>query len=249
MSTLIVLLLVTVAVVYAVFFLFFKVIWLIFKKDRNKWPFILAGISTVLSGVLLACLIGWGISKIFHPFRPMQARIAQNPAPVYGLHTYTDPAYPFMLQLPDGVDYSEWITFPGVEIKLGINTNLFKKDAAGKDIKSPGIISALVRQSRDINREQPFARLEQELAKAQADRRFDLQEMHPETVDGQPAYYISGIVYSNRGPVPVWMRAILDGDAIVYVFASEISEGNGTTVAQELVQSLRPSQTDAPALE
>ena len=54
MTTLIILLLVAAVAVYAVFFLLFKVIWIILKKSSNKWPLILAGICTILfSGAVI----------------------------------------------------------------------------------------------------------------------------------------------------------------------------------------------------
>ncbi len=241
MINLLIFLLFVLAAVYGLFFLFFKVIWLLFKKHKNKWPLILAGVSTVLSGALLAMLIWWGISLIISPFLPMRQRIADNPQPIYGVHTYTDPQYAFTLQMPDGMDYSEWISFEGVAFKLGINTNLFKKDEAGKEITGPVVLSALIRQTQNIDEKQPFAILEQELAQAAQNRRLDIQTASALTIDGHPAYYLSGIAYTDKGPLPVWMQALYQNGAIIYAMSLEISDKKITqSDAQALVSSLRP---------
>ena len=139
MSGLLLFLLLGLLAVYAVFFLFFKVIWKLCKKDRNKWPLILAGICTAL---LTACVIGaavWGVYKVMEPLRPIQQRLAAHPQPIYGTRTYKDPVYPLSFQISDGMDFSEWISLSDVKVKLGINTNLFRKDAKGHSIKSPAL--------------------------------------------------------------------------------------------------------------
>lgn len=241
MINLLIFLLFVLAVVYGLFFLFFKVIWLLFKKHANKWPLILAGISTVLSGILLAMITWWGVSQLIKPFLPMHERITQNPQPVYGVRTYTDPQYAFTIQIPDGMDYSEWISFDGVAFKLGINTNLFKKDEAGREITGPAVVSVLIRQTQHIDEEHPFAVLEQELAKVAQDRRLDIQKASALNLDGHPAYYLSGIAYTNKGPLPVWMQALYQDGAIIYVISLEISDQKITqSDAEALVSSLRP---------
>ncbi len=241
MINLLIFLLFVLAAVYGMFFLFFKVIWLLFKKHANKWPLILAGVSTVLSGVALGLLLWWGVSLIITPFLPMRQRIADNPQPIYGVSTYTDPQYAFTLQLPDGMDYSEWMSFEGVSFKLGINTNLFKKDEAGKEITGPAVLSALIRQTQNVDKKQPFAILEQEIAKAAQNRRLDIQQASALDLDGHPAYYLSGVAYSDKGPLPVWMQALYQDGAIIYVISLEVSDPKITSSeAQALVSSLRP---------
>ncbi|WP_428075534.1 phage holin family protein [Candidatus Avelusimicrobium luingense] len=239
MTGLLILLLFVLAAIYGLFFLFFKLIWLLFKKHKNKWPLILAGISTFISCLLVAGLIAWGVGKLLSPFRPLQQRIESNPQPRYETVAYTDPVYNFSLQLPEGVDYSEWISFPGVETKLGINTNLFKKDAAGKKITEPVTISAIVRQTQNVDTTNPFGELEAALT-SQQDRRFNLEEYGPQTINGMPGYYIHGTMYTNRGPFPVWLKAIYKDGVITYVFASTLSENEiSFQEAKSLVDSLQ----------
>ncbi len=242
MIGLLIFLLLVLAAIYGVFFLFFKVIWLLLKKSQNKWPLILAGISTALSVFFVMWMTWWGVNKIMTPFRPAYARIKANPQPIYGLRTYTDSKYGFTLQVKDGMDFSEWIDFDGASLKAGINTNIFKKDAAGKQISGPVLFSMLIRQTSNINEKDPFASLEKELSTSSSGQdRFEIKQMTKETIDGYPAYYIEGIAYSNRGPIPAWVEAIYDNHAILYVaIASFNKEDISGEEARAFVSSLRP---------
>ena len=243
MIWLILFLLIVVLVVYAVFFLFFKLIWILFKKNRNLWPLILAGISTILSGLLMVGLIAWGISRIVAPFRPLQQRIVTQPEPVYGTHTYIDPDYHFTFQFHDGMDFSEWITWFTPKIKVGIDTNEFKKDAAGRSIKGTGVYVILIYQTENINSQQPFQQLEEFL---EENARISVSQHTPLVIDGQPAYYVTGTAYTNRGPLPFWGQALYQNNAIIYTLAIEDSRLQRTShPAQAIVQSLRPYPTPA----
>ena len=59
----------------------------------------------------------------------MMNRYSANPAPVFGEHVYTDPLYRFQLDVFDGMDFSEWMEWDDVDVKLGVDTNVFKTDA------------------------------------------------------------------------------------------------------------------------
>lgn len=242
MITLIIFLLLGLAVIYGIFFLCFKLIWVLLKKHQNKWPLILAGISTFISCVLLAWAIIWSFNKMLAPFIPLQQRIESNPQPQYGISHYTDPVYPISLQCPDGVDFSEWINyFPGLEVKLGINTNVFKKDENGNKIDRPFILCAIVRQTENIDAQHPFGFVEQSLLGKQ-DPRFKVEEYGPQTVDGMPAYYMQGTVHTNQAELPVWLKAVYKEGTIVYVFATTLL-GNATSdqETKNLVDSLKLS--------
>lgn len=239
------------AALYGVFFLLFKGIWLLFKKHKNLWPLILAGISTLASIGALIGLTIWGISLILQPFLPMKQRWETNPQPIYGLRTYTDPTYHFTLQLPDGMDYSEWIDLEGYSVKLGFNTNLVKKDSSGKGISGPLLFSIIIRQNQRINTADPFGMLEKELLKQSADRQFTLQEHKTLEINGHPAYYAAGTANTDRGNVPLWLQAIYQDGVIIYVVSSEITKENApaTNDAQTLATSLQPVLTNIlPAL-
>ena len=230
-------LLVVAVVVFAVFFLIFKLIWLLLKKNTNKWPLILAGVSTVLFAVAVAGAVMWGVKTVMAPFSGMIARVKTNPQPIYGTHVYTDPSYNFELTLPDGVDFSEWMNFQEAAVKAGINTNIFKKDNAGKTIKGPVLFSVIIYQ-KNADANNPFKSL-QEIAKENTSRQLEILHHGPVEISGKPGYEMSGIGYSNRGEkIPFWSRSLFDGQGIVYMISTAFTEQD-TQPAQQLVNSLQ----------
>lgn len=239
MIALILLLLIAAAVIYAVFFLIFKVIWMIIKKQSNKWPLILAGVCTLLFCAGSAALIGWGSYKIIKPFTGIMERIKANPQPVYGQTEYTDPEYGFTLTVFNGMDFSEWMHFDGADVKLGIDTNVFKKDNAGKNVKGPVTLAALLRTANKPD-ETSVSAVETAL-KANKDRRIDIDKMYTTAIDGNPALYVSGTVYGNGGEsVPVWFMAAENGKHVYYVGIMDFAkDGNNSQVPEQTLHSLR----------
>lgn len=240
---LILLLLIAAAAIYAVFFLLFKVIWMILKKQSNKWPLIWAGVCTVLFCGAAAAFIGWGTYKIMKPFTGVIERVKTNPQLVYGQTNYTDPEYGFTLTVFNGMDFSDWMHFNGSDVKLGIDTNVFKKDNAGKDFKGPVTIAAILRTANKPD-DTSVSALEKAL-KANKDRRIDINEMRTMTIDGNLALYVTATVYGNHGEsAPVWLVAAESGKYVYYIGILEITEDvNHSPVPEQMVQSLRfPAQ-------
>lgn len=241
MTFLIILLLLGIAFIYAIFFVFFKVIWILLKKTANKWPLILAGISTVLFGILTVSFTLWGVYKIISPFRPMIDRVSQQPEPVFGSHTYVDPQYGFSLMLPDGLDFSEWINYEKMSFKVGINTNVFKKDAQGKKINSPVLTALLIRdnETKDVT---ALAEVQAAIEKASKDGQLIIEETSQEIIDGNPVFYMQGTAITNQMKrLPFCLTAVYADGHLLYMVASELADGVKieNTDAPQLVQSLR----------
>lgn len=223
MTILIILALIALAVVYAVCFLLCKVAWLIFKSHSNKGPLITAGVCTVLVAVLTGVGIWAGTRAVLAPFQGIKARIAQHPAPVYGEHTYRDDRFPFELTVYDGMDFSDWMSLGGVQFKLGIDTNAFKKDASGKRPEN-FLIAALIRQSA-IDDKAPLEVLQSQLDAAQAQRQLAISTAQYTTVNGMPAYQAQGEAYSNRGKINFWTTGVQTApDTLYYVIALAMND-------------------------
>ena len=131
MTILVILFLLGITAVYAVFFLLFKIIWMILKKSSNKWPLILAGVATVLLGTVTALSAYYGVKKIIKPFNPIIAA-AQTPEPVYGEKAFNSPEYGTELTVYDGMTFSDWMHFGEIDLTVGIDTNALKKMPPGK---------------------------------------------------------------------------------------------------------------------
>lgn len=216
MTILIIFALIALAVVYAVFFLLCKLAWLIFKSHSNKGPLITAGVCTVLVTVFVGAGIWMGTRAVLAPFQGMRARIAQNPAPIYGEHTYRDDSFPFELTVYDGMDFSNWINLGNLHIKLGIDTNLFKKDAAGKTPQNE-LFALLIRQS-PVDDENALEVLPNQLKSAQDQRRLTVTSAGRTLINGLPAYQAQGETYSNQGKVNFWATALqADSSTLYYV--------------------------------
>lgn len=244
MIGLIILLLIAAVAVYAVFFLIFKLIWMIIKKQGNKWPLILAGVCTVLFGGAVIGGAIWGVHKIIKPFKPITQSITANPAPIYGESVFADPQYGFELTVFDGMTFSDWINFEGASLKLGIDTNIFKKDNAGKSIQEPVTITALLRLKNDSDSTSIYAL--QKALEENKDRRLEVHDIQRVSVSGQPALYAFGTAYSNRGEsIPVWMIAAENGKHVYYVLVTQIFKDSEVTPTQpeQILHSLRFTQS------
>lgn len=252
MTVLLILLALVLVVMYAVFFLLFKVIWMILKKSANKWPLILAGVSTVLFTVVIGGAAAWGAYKMFTPFRGIISRISDDSAPEYGRRVYTDPVYRFEVDVYDGMDFSDWMHFDDLDVKVGIDTNVFKKDNAGKSYEGPVTFTGLLRQT-DVDDGHPLEDLRQALAAGVQRRQLDISDEEELTVDGRPALYVAGTAYGNRGEsAPFWLTAAFDEyGQVFYVITFTVGEDNNGN-AEKTARSLRfisaPSLTRADSV-
>ena len=119
-----------IAVLYGIFFLIFKLIWMLFKKQRNFWPLILAGAATLLLIAGMVWAAASTINRYIVPLTPIIEAAQERTEPVYGAQAYTDPRFGFGLTLYDGTVFSDWINLPdnGPSLLVGMDTNIFRKE-------------------------------------------------------------------------------------------------------------------------
>ena len=238
MTTLIILLLVAAVAVYAVFFLLFKVIWIILKKSSNKWPLILAGICTVLFSGAVIGTAAWGVYKIISPFRGMIDRYDAQQPPTYGVSTYTDPRYGLSVDLYEGMDFSEWINFDDFSFKAGMDMNVLKKTEDSENQKMT--VAFLARQTDIDNDEPPFQEFYEILDTAKQRPQFQIAEEKQILVDGKPGHYVSGRIYSNNGANgPFWLTAVHDNNQNFFLLTIQFGGEEDTSAAQKMAESLR----------
>lgn len=120
------------AILFGIFFLIFKLIWVLFNKKQNFWPLVLSGVVTLLCilAVVIAC---WKTYNHFiQPLRPIMSTAEQRTQPVYGEEIFTDPIHQFSLTLHDGMVMSDWIDAGGGnEVLIGLDLNPFTKKQMG----------------------------------------------------------------------------------------------------------------------
>ncbi len=214
MTLLILMALVVLVVVFAVFFLIFKLIWMICKKNTNRGPLLGAGVCTLLCALLMGSMLYMGYRAVLAPFQGIMANVKANPAPVYGERTYTDDTYPFTLHVYNGMDFSKWISLGDIQLKAGIDTNAFKKDAAGKKSTEDFSIALLLRQDNITG--DPLESVQTQLASAQTSRQIEIKEASLTQINGMPAYQANGEAYSNRGKLNFWLTALQAQPHTVY---------------------------------
>lgn len=234
--------LVVLAFVFAVFFLIFKFIWLLCKKNTNRGPLIGAGICTLGCTVLLAFALYMGYRAVISPFEGIIANVKANPAPVYGERTYTDDKYPIALTVYDGMDFSKWITLGNIQLKAGIDTNAFKKDAAGKN-PDDVFFSLLLRQADATG--DSLEKVREELATAQANRKIEIADSAFTEINGLPAYQANGEAYSDRGKLNFWLTAVQAQPHTIY-YVGALTLQNTPEIAEK-AQSMTHSFKLVPA--
>ena len=110
-------------------------------------------------------------------------------------------------------------------------------------MEEPVTLAALVRLENEPDQTSVKA-LEQGL-KANKDRRLEVSEINRTSVDGHPALYASGTVYSNQGEsIPVWLMAAEDGQYVYYFGILEVAKDGNSLVPEQTVQSLRFTAQD-----
>lgn len=227
--------LLAVLAVYAAFFLVFKLIWILLKKNSNKGPLIWAGVSTVLFGVALAVATLWCVHKVTKPFQPIIAA-AKTAAPQYGSRVYTDPETQLQVTVFDGMTFGDWISFDDWSFKAGVDTNIFKKDAAGKDYEGPVTWMFFIRQNKT---EENFLQDLQEAFKQNHRRNLEVLKQEDITVSGRPALFVSALVYSNNGDsMPISALIVPTQDGAVYYFVSSQLGAADQTKAEEMLKSV-----------
>lgn len=231
MTLLVIMTLLVLAVVFGVFFLFFKILWLIFKKNTNVGPLIGATVCTLGCALLLAFAVYTGYKAVITPFQDIIANVKANPAPIYGERTYLDDQYPFALTVYDGMDFSKWITLGKVQFKLGIDTNVFKKDSAGKSITDTSSLAAILVHQTDAT-EDSFAKLQKQFSDAQ-NQQLEITSQSLTEVNGFPAYQASGEINGHASldsengftsdaashKLPFWLMAVQTEPTTVYYIA------------------------------
>lgn len=243
MFSLILILLLAVAATFGIFFLIFKGIWKLLKKTGNKWPLIISGVLTGTVWTLFIVGVYAVASLVMAPFKGLIADISAHPTPVYGEHTYHDDTYPLTLSVYDGMQFADWITLykdqpkNKTDIKFGIDTNIFKQ----KDNKNKPVAMTFlaVHPNGDKTSEQLFSGFEKLLADGTQKRKIEVSKQERTTLDGKPAYLVTGTASTNNGLADLAGVALYDGDKTYYVLAFNVGAVGDTARLEKTVTSLR----------
>ena len=223
------------AVLYGIFFLVFKLIWILFKKQGNFWPLILSGIATVLVIGSCAFLMLSTFNRYVRPLTPIAEAASAAKEPSYGQHLYADPRYGFTLTLYDGIVPSEWIDFDQVSLLVGVDVNAMVPNQPDKSLD----VFLLFRHHNDdtaAGAEAILQELSDEISLSELQDQVTLSAVRTINVGPQAsAAMVSGnVVSDNSGEsYPFVLLVSQEGQTVYYVFGvGQHSTGSGIETAK-----------------
>ena len=225
--------LIALAVLYGIFFLIFKLIWLLCKSKRNFWPLILAGVSSVLVIAATVLLAVSAFNRLVKPFTPIMEAMSSS-EPVYGQQTYTSPDNAFSLTLYDGMVPSDWIRLNELEVLVGLDTNALKAKNVSKNLLD-GFV--LIKQTKPEDRtpEQLLEDLSAAILQSEAGDEMDLEAVTPfDAGANSAAAIVHGTVYSDSSDqiIPTAILIAKKADKTYYVIGGGINERGGVATVQ-----------------
>ena len=232
------LVLLTIAVLYGVCFLVFKLIWVLLKKKRNFWPLILAGAATLLIVLLtvLACVRTY--KQYLQPLTPIVEAAAQQQEAVYGTEMYVNPTYGFSLTLKDGMTLSDWINVEGQKLILGLDVNLLNQ----QESDYPLHMLILLRSIKDNPAGTAQEILQQLVSRVQdTDNAYSLEmsEIEPMFVRGnEPGALLTGHLQNPNNGLWFYYTCLIakEGDTVYYLLGIDDQENK---LAEQTVRSFR----------
>ncbi|MBO7238504.1 MAG: hypothetical protein J6U96_04390 [Elusimicrobiaceae bacterium] len=223
-STLTFLFVICAALLFGIFFLVFKIVWLILDKKQNFWPLTLAGVGTALVMCLLTILVYQSYQRFIRPLQPVINAAAKHNSPVYGPHAYADNRFPFAITLHDGIVLSDWLDFDSAtQIKVGMDVNPIRQ---GKPSNPQDLRGTLI--ARKAGKQYPYAMdfFEKQLLPAlQNDSNMrDMVKLSagPFPISVGPyatAAYATATLHSDKvpQPIPAILLVVVDEDTTYYV--------------------------------
>lgn len=242
----------TAAVVYGVFFLIFKLVWVIAGKSRNKWPLILAGAATLLlfAAVTLATLAG--INKYVKPFMGLADKALTKTQITTGVRPYKDPQYGFTMNLFGGTELSDWVRSGDIALAAGFDTNLGPISKAlkakGNEQAQPpvsGFAVVIEREDDPVNVREHLEEMVQGLTQAQ-NPQFRLTQEPDYSIPNTA--FLKGEAVSNQGYKMNIYILLAAQDRTTYLVGG-MSAGNPAydQLAEEEIRSFRmPGVEPAP---
>ncbi len=224
MAALIILVILALAAVYGLFFVIFKIIALLCKKQGYKMPLIAAGVATVLVAILTGVAIYRLYQQVMTPFQPIVQTIQSQQTPLIGQRLYIDPTYGFSVTQYDGMVFSKWLDIASAHVLIGVDTNSFiRPTTADKTFAAFSIIHNTV--PAETTAEQLMQALLPQLQNNNSEVELELQMPQPvELGEDHIGSYLAATIYSDKLPssgLPVAMLiAVQDGQAYYFIGTS-----------------------------
>ena len=237
MFSLIVSLLTITVAVYLVFFLIFKLIWVLLKKTSNKWPLILSGILTLIVCGLFFGLVGYFSYKFITPFNPIIKALRTQKEPIVGVTVYKDPIYKFELDTYDSFTFGDWINTEDVQVKFGITTNIALGEKLPADLQESIVLGAVLRYTQDSD-DEPFEEIYELVDTAVRNGTLSVESLEETTHQNMPALRLLNSNSDKEQPLPITDGLCVARNREVYCVVAMASDA-ATEQAKQMVNSLR----------
>ena len=234
-------------VVYAGFFLVFKLGWIIAGKKRNKWPLILAGLATVLLFAVVVGALIFGTNKYVLPVMELVDKTAQKTTLTTGVRPYTDPKYGFTINLAGGTEMSKWIKYKkNQDLLIGLDTNMGillrqQKQQPSKDRQLPPMSALIIA----VDKRKPVQDVTKFL-NYQANK-FIKASGTNYTVTAEPDYSIPNTVFmqgkgeADGQPFVIYNLATVQGDLQYRIWAPANGNPAYLQMVKDEIRSFRPA--------
>lgn len=249
-------LLICAAVVYGVFFLIFKIIWLIAKKEGNKWPLWLAGAATAVLAVAVTVAVYSAYNLFAKPFTGLINSAMQKTAVSYDSRPYKDPRFGFTLNKYGSLEFSDWIHYEDVSIKVGFDTNTVPLSRQAQTVQErqnvPMSALAILRVQEDEtpDLEEEFDDTLEMVQQSVQSGQFELQDTQYVTIGSRTGLLVSGIYSDPRRPdlmLNVYLLNVVDGRDVYYLISIVKGDPDYNNEAIDSLLSFRPGSEPTPA--
>ena len=239
------------AILYGIFFLLFKLIWVLCSKQRNFWPLILAGAATLLTIIAMVWAVYSTVNKYLLPLTPIVETIQTQQQPVYGPHAYKDQRFGFGLTLYDGTVLSDWIDLPdgGPSLLVGVDTNFFLNTAPQEEKPFSAYLLARVQLPNNPSDAMEIAHtVIRQAQQAQFNGQISIEE--PEEIyagTNASAAIMDGVLSSSSGAEMSFKLLLAKNNNVLYALLGFYGQHNGQQTDQTLrsfrfnAQSWQPS--------
>lgn len=210
-------------VLFGVFFLIFKLVWLLCKQKSNFWPLVLSGCCTVILMIMSLVAVYRAYTHFTAPLQPIFAAVrAGQPITT---RTYTDPEQNFSLVTYDGIVMSHWISLlPENQFLVGVNVNGLLQGKNTQTNQLGGLVINRQKQNKfssasQFFREEFFPALQKNEKAAKSIE--VLQEPLPLVVGtDSDAAYVRGLIHSDKTQtaLPAIFLVALRGSDVYYLF-------------------------------
>ena len=233
------------------------VVWLIAKKEGNKWPLWLAGIATAVLAIAVTVSVYSAYNTFAKPFTGLIASATQKTVVSYDSRPYKDPRFGFTLNKYGSLEFSDWIHYEDISIKVGFDTNTVPLSRQAQTVEErqnvplSGLVILRVQKDKTPDLEEEFDDTLEMVQQSVQSGQFEVENTQYVTMGSRTGLLVSGIYSDPRRPelvLNVYLLNLVDGKDIYYLVSLVKGDQSYNDEAVDSLLSFRPgTEPAAPA--